>query len=64
MTNMNLAQQNSPLAPHDIQEKEKQAADIADQQMQALANEVAQRSSNRIQKFEEGQGVISKSDGH
>lgn len=64
MTNMNPSQQCPPLTPRDIQELEKREADKADQQMQAIANEVAQRSSDRTRKFEEGKGIISSSDGH
>ncbi len=64
MANTGTPPQNAPTSPSNALESERIEADKADQQMQSIANEVAQRSSARIQKFEEGKGVISKSDGH
>ena len=65
MANIDTTAHDAARASHDALEPGKAlGAQTPEQRMQKLADEMAQKSSNRTRKFEEGSGVTPMSDGH
>ena len=65
MSSIDTNAHDAARAAHDALEPGQDlGAQTPDQRMQKLADEMAQKSSNRTRKFEEGSGVTPMSDGH